>query len=237
MSENQDQGSERSQGANRPLFKKGDVSVFEHRHLEDAYQIVNGEKDGPKEYVTVWRHVGAAGGGAQLTPEQAGRLFLGEDIAMALSKKDSDEQYEAIVGSKGIKTDRPVKNGKTFTNHTLDVGIALPLKRNTDQSLFAYKVGGITYFTSVGSQKEPVNIDLKEIFKLAGGYIVEKGDVSLKVGEIKDGQYGKVAAVYVNKIDQGKKEEQEPDLEVDEAEGMPNLDTDEGEELPASRKI
>lgn len=236
MSENQDQGSERDQGANRPLFKKGDVSVFEHRHL-DAFQIVNGEKDGPKDYVTVWRHVGAKGGGAKLTAEQAGRLFLGEDVAMALSKKDSDEQYEAIVGSKGIKTDRPVKNGKTFTNHTLDVGIAIPLKRNTDQSRFGYKVDGITYFTSVGSQKEPVNIDLKEIFKLAAGHIVEKGDVSLKVGEIKDGQYGKVAAVYVNKIDQGKKEEQEPDLEVDEAEGMPNLDTDEGEEVPASRKI
>lgn len=208
MSENQ------APASNKPLFKKGEVAVFPLKQLgtHSAYPISEGPKDGEKKYTTVFASLGAY----ELTAEDAGRLYLGEDITVNINKKDGSGQYEAILAARGIReTERPNPAGGVYKNRTLDVGMVFPAKRRADGELFGFKVEGVLYYKSVGPQSDPVELSAKDVLALAAGHVVNKGDSVISVGEIEDqGEKGKVARVMVaaHAESQGVEEDPMPDF-------------------------
>ena len=216
MSENQAQ-------ENKPLFKSGNVAVFDHKSNTTAFQVVDGEKGGTKTYTTVWKKVG----NHVLSADEAGRLYLGNDVAVRVPKKNSDELFDAMLGTRGVEVKETTKEGKTYSNRTLDVGFAIPLHRKQDNALFGYKIDGVTYFKKVGSKESPVELSLREVLILSKGEDITRRDgTQIRVGEIRESNTGKSAQVFVDSPKMEVAEEEIPDLcmdaEEEEAE-MPDL--------------
>jgi hypothetical protein len=204
-----------AQESNGPLFKSGQISVFEHKALSSAFQISEGEKGGAKTYTTVWKKVG----NHVLTAAEAGRLYLGNEVSVRVPKKNSpNELFDAVLGSRGIQIEEISKEGKTYTNRTLDIGFAIPMHRKQDNALFGYKVDGVTFFKSVGSKEDPVELSLQDIFGLSKGEtILHKDGTQIRMGEICEREgAGKTAQVFVNRPEVRQVQEEIPDLDMEE---------------------
>lgn len=206
---------------NQPLWKSGDVAVWPPRDAgqHQIFTVSDGKQGGDKLYTSVFSKVA----GAEITPEEAGRLYMGEELEMNLPARGGGEDYSAIVLKKGIKTE--VKNGndgRRFENRTLELGIVIPMRKREGNELFGYKVGGVAFFKSVGPKDKPIELSAGDVLTLSAGRPVEKDGNTITVTEIQEGERGKNARVLV--VPQ-KVVSEEDDIDL----GMPDIEEEHGQ--------
>lgn len=213
--------------SNQPLWKQGDVAVWPPRETTNGhlvFSVSSGPQGGQKEYTGVYAQVGDY----ELSAEEAGRLYCGEEIEVQQTGRNG--AYTALLAARGIKTESRVKDGKTYENRTLDLGLLIPMKRGSDNSLFGYKASGVLYFKEVGPKENPITLTAGDVLKLASKQAIQKDGFELTLGEVNEEQKGgytnKTARVNVSEISEGQdvpdlgEPDQLPDLSLEASGGV-----------------
>lgn len=158
--------------------RDGKIAVFDKN---DTCWNICEEENGQKTYTSLYKVIR----GAEISAEEAIRLYQGEDLDVDAVKRGSGEVYHITLAIRDVSTDPKEVNGVTYENRMAVVGSALA-KKNDQGELTGWKVDGVDFFSRVGPKSNPVYLTAGDCMVLLDGQEFERNGFKVSLSAVEE---------------------------------------------------